>query len=811
MVVTGLTLLFGGRADPGRVRANGRAGVEGRLVLPADSPVWERAADAGADPDDDGSLILARTVSAEGRSRAFLGGRSVPVGVVAELAEGLLAVHGQTDQLRLSRPAEQRRALDRYAGAGAPGAARPLPRAPTSAGASWPPTSSAAAARPASSPRPPTSSGTASRRSRPSRPSPARTRRSTPRPSGSATPTRCGPPPTRPAWRWSATSPVTSAAGEVPQDATAALAIAERALAASDDPALVLLAQDLADAVAVVSDVAGQLAGYVADLDADPARLAEVLDRRAAITALVRKYAGAGEGLAGVLAWAEDAARTAVRARRLRRGARGARRRARRRPRRGGRPGARRSRPAAAPRPTASPPRWARELAGLAMKSARVSFSHRQPPRRPGRRGHRRGRAAARRPSRAPRRGRCTRAPPAVSSRASCWPSRSSSPAPTRCRSWSSTRWTPASAVRRPGEIGRRLARLARDHQVVVVTHLAQVAAFADTHLVVDKSPDTGAGVTATDIRAVDGEDRVRELARMLSGLADSDTGQAHARELLAVAPPPAADRGRPGCGACHGRVSGGVPRSEPGVGGRRDVLLLGRRVGALRLLGLHAARAVPRPAALGARRASSSSAPVTPRRSPTSSRALPELRVRSFDISAPSVETARANIAARGVADRYTVELGDFFDQADAAGGPPVSTVISNPPYIPAPDRDILMPELWGGVHGNDLVLQLLKAGYDNVIAAVASYSDPVATVRTAEDLGYRVVNFLAMGLDFGAVQQRAEGPRPHPAALRRGARLGRRRRLHGRRRPVHPEPRRPRRPRRPAAARAAVDSIPG
>src|SRR6476661_7774116 len=130
---------------------------------------------------------------------------------------------------------------------------------------------------------------------------------------------------------------------------------------------------------------------------------------------------------------------------------------------------------------------------------------------------------------------------------------------------------------------------------------------------------------------------------------------------------------------------------------------------------------------------------------------ALPDLRVRSYDISAPTVETARANIAARGLADRYTVELGDFFDQADAAGGAPVSTVISNPPYIPAPDRDILMPELWGGVTGNDLLLQLLKSGYDNVIAAVASYSDPETTVRTAEDLGYRVVNFLAMGLDFG------------------------------------------------------------
>src|SRR5215218_7319124 len=130
---------------------------------------------------------------------------------------------------------------------------------------------------------------------------------------------------------------------------------------------------------------------------------------------------------------------------------------------------------------------------------------------------------------------------------------------------------------------------------------------------------------------------------------------------------------------------------------------------------------------------------------------ALPGLRVRSYDISAPSVEQARANIAARGVADRYLVELGDFFDQADSAGSPPVSTVISNPPYIPAPDRNIRMPELWGGVHGNDLVLQLLKAGYENVIAAVASYSDPETTVRTAEDHGYRVANFLAVALDFG------------------------------------------------------------
>jgi predicted RNA methylase len=129
----------------------------------------------------------------------------------------------------------------------------------------------------------------------------------------------------------------------------------------------------------------------------------------------------------------------------------------------------------------------------------------------------------------------------------------------------------------------------------------------------------------------------------------------------------------------------------------------------------------------------------------------LPELRVAGFDISPAAVERARENIAQRGVADRYTVELGDFFDQADAVGGPVARTAIANPPYIPAPDRDILLPELWGGPYGNDLVLQLLKAGYDSVIAAVASYSDPATTVAIARDLGYRVVNFLAMALDFG------------------------------------------------------------
>jgi DNA repair protein RecN (Recombination protein N) len=533
MVVTGLTLLFGGRADPGRVRANGRAGVEGRLLLPADSAAWERAAEAGADPDDDGSLILSRTVSAEGRSRAYLGGRSVPVGVIAELAEGLLAVHGQTDQMRLSRPPEQRRALDRYAG---PAHLELLDRY-RAAYQRWRQLAADLERRQtqarelaqaadvlrhglaeigAVQPEPGEDEALAAQVKRLS----------------DADALRAAADEARMALIGDVTGDL--AGGDVPQDATVALATAERALAGSDDPALVLLAQDLNDAIAVVSDVAGQLAGYVADLDADPARLAEVMDRRAAITALVRKYAGAGEGLAGVLAWAEDAEQRlseldvsdeALAALTAERDA------------------ARAEVDGLAARVSAGRTAAAegfaaevgRELAGLAMKSAQVSFSIEGHPEEPGPEGtdevalllaaH--PGAPARPVHRGASGGELSRVMLAIEVVFA-----GADPVPVMVFDEVDAGVGGQAA----GEIGRRLARLARDHQVVVVTHLAQVAAFADTHLVVDKSPDAGAGVTATDIRAVAGEGRVRELARMLSGLADSDTGQAHARELLAVA-----------------------------------------------------------------------------------------------------------------------------------------------------------------------------------------------------------------------------------------------------------------------------------
>ena len=82
--------------------------------------------------------------------------------------------------------------------------------------------------------------------------------------------------------------------------------------------------------------------------------------------------------------------------------------------------------------------------------------------------------------------------------------------------------------------VGRSLSDLGDRHQVLVVTHLPQVAAFADAHLAVHKQQ--GDDATVSDIRLLDQEDRVIELARMLSGQPDSDTARQHAQELMVEA-----------------------------------------------------------------------------------------------------------------------------------------------------------------------------------------------------------------------------------------------------------------------------------
>ncbi|MCU1574246.1 MAG: repair protein RecN, partial [Micrococcaceae bacterium] len=120
MVVTAVGLLLGARADAGAVRTGAKsASAEATVRLAPDQAAIVRALEAGAEveeSDGQAELLLARTVGADGRSRAHVGGRSAPVGVLAELGESLVVVHGQTDQIRLKNASAQREALDRFAG-----------------------------------------------------------------------------------------------------------------------------------------------------------------------------------------------------------------------------------------------------------------------------------------------------------------------------------------------------------------------------------------------------------------------------------------------------------------------------------------------------------------------------------------------------------------------------------------------------------------------------------------------------------------------------------------------------------------------
>ncbi|MFM6939943.1 MAG: DNA repair protein RecN [Rhodoluna sp.] len=116
MVLSALGLLLGDRADSAAIRrGQDQAFVEGRWLLKAESAAVQLVHDAGADLED-GELILNRSVSSEGRSRASVSGRSTPVGLLTELAEHLVVVHGQSDQIRLKSAVAQREALDQFGG-----------------------------------------------------------------------------------------------------------------------------------------------------------------------------------------------------------------------------------------------------------------------------------------------------------------------------------------------------------------------------------------------------------------------------------------------------------------------------------------------------------------------------------------------------------------------------------------------------------------------------------------------------------------------------------------------------------------------
>jgi DNA repair protein RecN (Recombination protein N) len=333
-------------------------------------------------------------------------------------------------------------------------------------------------------------------------------------------------------------------------DAVTLLGGARQALEAvvSHDPALAALAGRLAEAAYLISDVAAELASYAQAVDADPGRLAVVQERRAELARLVRAYGsegggpagdyGSGGGLAAVLGWAKQAAarlgqldgdderisglaeeETALAAAagelagQLSAGREDAARRF-------------------AADVTA-------ELSALAMPHASLTVAV-SPLGEPGPHGaddveirlaaH--PGAPALPLQKGASGGELSRVMLAIEVVFA-----GADPVPTFVFDEVDAGVGGKAAV----EVGRRLARLARIAQVIVVTHLPQVAAFADAHLVVEKSDD--GSVTRSGVIRLDEQGRVRELSRMLAGLEDSEFGRAHAEELLAAA---AAERAGP-------------------------------------------------------------------------------------------------------------------------------------------------------------------------------------------------------------------------------------------------------------------------
>jgi DNA repair protein RecN (Recombination protein N) len=540
MLLTGLGLLLGARGDAALVRAgHDRAEVEGTIHLTPDSPAGLRATDAGASIDEE-TLIAARSVSAEGRSRAYLGGRSVPVGVLGEIADDLVTVHGQADQRGLLRPAVQRAVLDRYGGA-------PVQDALAAYRSLFSEVSTLQAQL---------LEMTTRRRERAQEADLLRF--------GLGEIDAVAPQPGEDvalraeierlahvdALRLAAETARSALAGaESPdQDGLTLVAAARQALeqVRSRDTGLDALGGRLAEVAYLLSDVAADLSGYVEGLAADPMRLEVAQTRLAQLSALTRKYS---PDIDGVIAWSDEA-RTRLA------GLEGdddrvteltARHDALIAALAGAAATLSAARFAAAARLEAAA---TIELSALAMPQAKlqVEVRHRDDPAgllvtdpRDGSRIRVAFGAAGIDDVEillSPHEG----APPRPLHRGASGGELSrvmlaievvlagSDPVPTFVFDEVDAGVGGQAAV----ELGRRLAALARTAQVIVVTHLPQVAAFADRHLVVRKSGARGA--IATTVQAVDGPDRLEELSRMLAGLPDSALGRSHAEELLAVA-----------------------------------------------------------------------------------------------------------------------------------------------------------------------------------------------------------------------------------------------------------------------------------
>jgi DNA repair protein RecN (Recombination protein N) len=534
MVLTGLGLLMGGRADPGAVRSGAdKAVIEGRVR--ANDAVAARVTDAGGDLDD-GELVLSRSVSAEGRSRAHVGGRSVPVGMLAELATELIAVHGQSDQQRLLQRSRQRAALDRYAGESV---STPLAdyreRYERLAAVQAELTDVTTRARERAQEADMLRHGVAEIEEVAPEPDEDVALRAESERLSHAEGLRTA----------ASLAHECLAASDVGADPVDVLTLVGRARQAIEpqgdhDPELAALGQRLAEVSYLLADLAADLASYADRIDVDPARLATVQQRRADLSGLTRKY---GEDVGEVLEWME---RSSARLLELD-GDEGRvdELRAERDRLRGELAELAESissaRRAAGERLAVA---VQEELTALAMPHARVEVrvEHREDPDGLSIDGtsvafgpdgvddvellfaaH--AGAEVRSLDRGASGGELSRLMLAIEVVFA-----GADPVPTFVFDEVDAGVGGAAAV----EVGRRLARLARTSQVLVVTHLPQVAAFADRHLRVVKTDD--GRITSSGVIALDPEARIRELSRMLAGLEDSSTAKAHAIELLATA-----------------------------------------------------------------------------------------------------------------------------------------------------------------------------------------------------------------------------------------------------------------------------------
>lgn len=526
MVVTGLGLLLGDRATPGLVRDGAeRAAVEGLVDLPADHPAMERARAAGADTTD--GLILVRTVSGEGRSRAFAGGCSVPVGLLGELGELLVAVHGQADQWRLRRLDAHRELLDAFGG---PALAADL-----------------AAYRDLHETyrriRDELAILTGEARARAQRAAALRAglellERVDPRPGEddelAALSDRLG-----------HLEELRSAAGRAritlagDDEAHAAGAVGVLGMLANarncleqvrrNDAVLAQLTDRLAELTILAGDLAADVGDYLDELDVEPGRLEAVHERRAALSEVTRLY---GPDVDAALAWGEDAARelTGLLGDDERIGELTSALAEVETAREAAAETLTASREAAAARLSA---RITEELARLAMPGTKL---HAQLRRLPEFGAHgvdevelviASGKSARRRSiTRAASGGELSRIMLAIEVAVADVAGEQ----PTFVFDEVDAGVGGRAAL----AVGARLAALAKHAQVVVVTHLPQVAAYADRHLVVTR-PE-GGPVEESDVTVVEGENRIRELARMLSGTV-SAAALEHARDLLARVP----------------------------------------------------------------------------------------------------------------------------------------------------------------------------------------------------------------------------------------------------------------------------------